>query len=129
VAHALHQLAQPGTCTRRQHVPGVAQIVKVDQRQLSSPERREPDPLPIVYAARAPDVLSDDRHDRCRDDNHALASVGLRWREAEPAATQLDQLPRDTKAAPLRSAAGGASRAALWLEAPRGAGARLALSD
>jgi hypothetical protein len=113
VAHALHQLAQPGARACRQHVPGMTQIMKVDQRQLSRPERREPDPLPEVgvpqrrtlraredqpvsiYAACAPDVLPDDRHDHCRYDDHALASIGLGWRETEPTATQLDQLPRN----------------------------------
>jgi hypothetical protein len=40
----IHQLAQASASIRREHVPGVAQVVKMDRWQASSPEGREPDP-------------------------------------------------------------------------------------
>jgi len=38
VAHPVHQLPQASTSTRREHVPGVAQVVKADQRHASGAE-------------------------------------------------------------------------------------------
>jgi hypothetical protein len=93
------------------HVPGMTQVVKVDQRQASRPKRWKPDPLPevpvpqrrslraredqpvIVRITLAADVLPDHRHDRSRYDDQASASIRLGRSDAEPAAAKLDQLP------------------------------------
>jgi hypothetical protein len=48
VTHSLHQLTQPGARACRQHVPGMPQVMKVDQWQPSGPESWEPEPLPEI---------------------------------------------------------------------------------
>ena len=57
--------------------------------------RASKDQLVIIYV-HALDVLTDDRHDHCRYNDHTFARIGLGRRKPESAAGQLGQLPRDT---------------------------------
>ncbi len=48
VAHPLHQLPEVRARVRREHVPGMAQIVKVHRREPGRRQGRHPEPAPEV---------------------------------------------------------------------------------
>jgi hypothetical protein len=110
VAHAFHQLAEVRARVRGEHVPGMAQVVKMHRREPGRCQGTHPEPAPEVGVPERPASgagehesvitgpgMGDDvrgqvwcyplgyRHD-------ALTSLGFRRPEREPAAVSLVQL-------------------------------------
>lgn len=69
---------------------------KVRVTQGAAPRTGE-DQLVTIYVTHALDMLTDDRHDRCRYDDHAFARTRFRWSEAEPAAAAGSGLGRPAR--------------------------------
>jgi len=113
VAHPVHQLPKARARVRRELVPGMTKIMKVDQRQARCAKRREPDTGPeaamwqrppgrggedqaLVTRRREGDrVLAQCGHHRIRNDNDPFACLRLGRPEGESPAAHLDELADD----------------------------------
>ena len=76
VAHPVHQLPKTGARIRRELVPGMTKIMKVDHRQARCAKRREPDTRPeAAMWQRPPGRGGEDQAlvTGCREGEHVLA--------------------------------------------------------